>query len=86
VYRYALGSSGLLLYVQRSTVAENASAQKVLSNRVHSHGGDHQTLGGNSVLRRPNLHVKLTAERRCRSVPSVLRTPAAAYVRRLGTW
>ena len=29
-----------------------------------------------------NMHVKLTAERRCRSVPSVLRTPAAAYVRR----
>lgn len=34
---------------------------------------------------RANMHVKLTAERRCRSVPSVLRTegtPAAAYVRR----
>ena len=29
-----------------------------------------------------NLDVKLTAERRRRSVPSVLRTPAAAYVRR----
>ncbi len=30
----------------------------------------------------PNMHVKLTAERRCHSVPSVLRTPAAGYVRR----
>ena len=36
-------------------------------------------------MRRPNLHVKLTAERRCRSVPSVLRTPAAGYVRRWAT-
>ena len=30
----------------------------------------------------PNKHVNLTAEKRCFSVPSVLRTPAAGYVRR----